>query len=72
MSYPIDLSGRIAQCREQRQHAPALARESEGLLALAAFIGLQSRAMPLAPPADGRLQATLPPYSWQMIRVKLG
>ena len=54
----IDLAGRIAQCREQRQHAPALARESEGLLALAAFIGLQSRAMPLAPPADGRLQAT--------------
>ena len=55
---PIDLSGRIAQCREQRQHGPALARESEGLLALAAVSGLQSRAMPLAPPADGRLQST--------------
>ena len=55
---PIDLPGRIAQCREQRQHAPALARESQGLLSLAAFIGLQSRGMPLAPPADGRLQST--------------
>lgn len=54
----IDLSGRIAQCREQRQHAPALARESQGLLSLAAFVGMQSRGMPLAPPTDGRLQST--------------
>ncbi len=54
----IDLAGRIAQCREQRQGAPALARESQGLLSLAAFIGLQSRGMPLAPPADGRMQGS--------------
>lgn len=57
-SAAIDLAGRIAQCREQRQGAPPLARESQGLLSLAAFIGLQSRGMPLAPPADGRMQAS--------------
>lgn len=55
-SAAIDLAGRIAQCREQRQHAPALARESQGLLSLAAFIGLQSRGMVVAPPTDDRLQ----------------
>jgi len=54
-SAPIDLAGRIAQCRSQRQGAPPLARESHGLLALTAFVGLQSRGMPIAPPEDPRL-----------------
>ena len=52
---PIDLAGRIQQCRETRQGAPPLARESQPLLALSAFIGEQSRGMLIAPPDDPRL-----------------
>jgi L-cysteine S-thiosulfotransferase len=52
---PIDLSGKIQQCRTERQKAPDLARESRGLLGLAAYIGQQSRGMPVAPPDDPRL-----------------
>ncbi|WP_431285017.1 sulfur oxidation c-type cytochrome SoxA [Humitalea sp. 24SJ18S-53] len=54
---PIDLAGRIAQCRERRQGAPPLARESQGLLSLGAFVGQQSRGLPISPPADPRLDA---------------
>ncbi|HEV7267143.1 MAG TPA: sulfur oxidation c-type cytochrome SoxA [Falsiroseomonas sp.] len=54
---PIDLAGRIAQCRTERQGAPAVARESQGLLALSAFVGQQSRGLPISPPADPRLDA---------------
>lgn len=52
---PIDLAGRVNQCRTQRQGAPALARESDALLALTTFIAHQSRGMPVAPPAEPRL-----------------
>lgn len=52
---PIDLAGRIQQCRETRQGAPPLARESQPLLALSAFVGEQSRGLPIAPPQDPRL-----------------
>lgn len=54
---PIDLAGRIMQSREKRQGAPHLARESEGLLALTAYVGLQSRGQPISRPADPRLIA---------------
>lgn len=54
---PIDLAGRIAQCREARQGAPPLARESEALLALATYVGHQSRGLPINPPSDPRLAA---------------
>ncbi|MGG5887743.1 sulfur oxidation c-type cytochrome SoxA [Falsiroseomonas sp. HC035] len=54
---PIDLAGRIAQCRAERQGAAPLARESQGLLALSAYVGEQSRGLPIAPPADARLDA---------------
>ncbi|MGK7867434.1 sulfur oxidation c-type cytochrome SoxA [Falsiroseomonas sp. E2-1-a20] len=54
---PIDLAGRIAQCRVERQGAAPLARESQGLLALSAYVGEQSRGLPIAPPADPRLNA---------------
>src|SRR5208337_3393745 len=43
----LNLEGRIQQCREQRQQAPALHYESEDLLALTAFIANQSRGMPM-------------------------
>jgi len=52
---PIDLQGRINQCRQDQQKDTPLAPESSDLLALSAFIGLQSRGMPTAPPDDQRL-----------------
>jgi len=44
---PINLEGRINLCRTERQQAPALAPESREGLALATFIGTQSRGMPI-------------------------
>ncbi len=52
---PVDLQGRIDQCRTERQHADALAFESRDLLALTAFVARQSRGLPIEPPADPRL-----------------
>ena len=53
----IDLAGKIAKCRMTRQHATSLPRESEELLGLTAYVGHQSRGMPIAPPDDARLDA---------------
>jgi sulfur-oxidizing protein SoxA len=55
---PIDLAGRIALCRRERQGANEPARESDELLALAAFVAHQSRGLPIAPPDDARLAAS--------------
>lgn len=52
---PIDLTGRIAQCRSDRQGGTPLARDSDELLALTTFVAHQSRGMPIAPPDDPRL-----------------
>jgi sulfur-oxidizing protein SoxA len=52
---PVDLEGRINQCRRTHQQAEPFARESADLLGLTAFVALQSRGMPLAPPDDPRL-----------------
>ena len=52
---PLDLQGRINACRETRQQATPFAPESKELLALSAYIGKQSRGMPIAPPNDPRL-----------------
>lgn len=52
---PLDLSGRINACRTGQQKAEAFKPESAQLLALSAYIGLQSRGMPVAPPEDPRL-----------------
>lgn len=54
---PIDLAGKIDQCRTTRQQATSLPRESEEALGLAAYVGHQSRDMPIAPPDDPRLDA---------------
>lgn len=48
----LDLSGRINACRARHQGAPRLGSEEPSLLALAAFVGFQSRGLPLAPPQD--------------------
>ena len=53
---PVDLQQRINICRETHQQQPALAAESRPLLGLAAYIGLQSRGLPVSPPQDARLQ----------------
>ena len=51
----LNLSGRINACRVRHQQANALAGEHADLLALAAYVGLQSRGQPLRPPDDPRL-----------------
>ena len=50
---PINLEQRINQCRTERQQAPALANESQALLALTAFVAHQSRGMPVQVSVDG-------------------
>jgi sulfur-oxidizing protein SoxA len=50
---PLTLEQRIDQCRTQRQEAPALRPESDERLALAAYVGLQSRGLPLAVEVEG-------------------
>ncbi len=45
---PIDLQGRINQCRQARQGAEPFAAESQELLALTTIVAHQSRGMPVA------------------------
>lgn len=52
----IDLQARINACRVQHQRQPAFTAESRPLLGLAAYLGLQSRGLPVQPPDDPRLQ----------------
>ncbi|MDY6945341.1 MAG: sulfur oxidation c-type cytochrome SoxA, partial [Pseudomonadota bacterium] len=53
---PVDLMGRINQCREQRQGAAPLAYQSDELLGLTAYVAYQSHGMPISPPIDPRLK----------------
>lgn len=48
---------RIQNCRLEQQKAPALAPESEGLLALSALVSHQSRGQPMAVRIDGPARA---------------
>jgi sulfur-oxidizing protein SoxA len=52
---PIDLQGRINQCRQARQGAEPLAAESQELLALTTAVAHQSRGMPVEPVTDPAL-----------------
>lgn len=56
---PVDLEGRIELCRTLHQKSPAFGAESRELLALTAFVAKQSRGLPVAPPADPRLDDAL-------------
>jgi len=49
---PVNIEQRINICRAERQQAPPLAYESRDLLALTAFVGKQSRGLPLAVAED--------------------
>ena len=53
---PVSLGQRINLCRQNHQTAPALAFESQDLLGIEAYVAHQSRGLPLAPPADPRLE----------------
>ncbi len=55
-SRPIDLQGRINQCRLDRQGAPELPLEGHDLLALTAYVAQQSRGLPVSPATDPRLE----------------
>jgi sulfur-oxidizing protein SoxA len=51
---PIDLEQRINLCRTEQQKAAPLAYESRELLALSAYVGKQSRGMPIAAVNDDK------------------
>ncbi len=51
----LNLAGRINACRQHHQGADLLPPEHADLLALSAYVGLQSRGLPLRPPDDARL-----------------
>jgi sulfur-oxidizing protein SoxA len=52
----VNLEQRINACRVERQKAAPLAYESKELLALTAYVGRQSRGLPIAIDADAALQ----------------
>jgi L-cysteine S-thiosulfotransferase len=52
---PLDLGARIQACRQRHQGAAPYAAESQELLGLQSYISFQSRGLPVAPPADARL-----------------
>ncbi len=54
---PVNLDQRINICRAQRQNAQPFAYEGKDMLALSAFVAMQSRGEPIAPPDDPRLQS---------------
>lgn len=49
----LDLEARINACRVRRQGLSALARESDDLLALSAYVAYQSRGIPVSVDIDG-------------------
>jgi sulfur-oxidizing protein SoxA len=53
---PLDLQGRINECRETQQQAQPFTWEGKELLALTTYVGKQSRGQPIAPPDDPRLE----------------
>jgi len=55
LARPVTLGERINLCRTRRQQADAWRPESAELLALEAFVALQSRGQPIAPPDDPHL-----------------
>jgi L-cysteine S-thiosulfotransferase len=56
LNRPVNLEQRVNICRVERQQATPLPYESKEQLALSAFVGLQSRNEPVAPPDDARLK----------------
>jgi sulfur-oxidizing protein SoxA len=55
--HPVDLEGRINLCRLQNQKTEPLRAESDELVALTAYVAMQSKGEKIAPPDDPRLPA---------------
>jgi sulfur-oxidizing protein SoxA len=53
---PVNLGTRINLCRQRHQGQSPLPAEHQELLSLEVLVGQQSRGLPMAPPADPRLQ----------------
>ena len=53
LGHPLTLEQRIEQCRTERQGATPFAHERDELLAITAFVGLQSRGMGVTVDASG-------------------
>lgn len=53
----VDLQGRINLCRTRQMRAPAFQAEGQDLVALAAYVGFQSRGLPIDPPAGPAMDA---------------
>ncbi len=51
----LNLAGRINACRQRHQGQTALPPEHADALGMAAFLGLQSRGLPVSPAEDARL-----------------
>ncbi len=49
----VNIESRINDCRTRRMEAPALPHEGAALLGLSAYVGLQSRGMPMEVEIDG-------------------
>lgn len=56
---PVNLEQRINLCRTRQQQAPPLAYESKDLLALSAYVGRQSRGLPIEIAIDARTKPFL-------------
>ena len=56
---PVDLEERVNICRAEKQQATPLAFESKELLALAAYVGRQSRGMPIDIADEARIKPFL-------------
>jgi len=54
----INLGQRINMCRERKQQAAPWRAESEELLGMEAYVAMQSRGMPVAPPQDQGTRAS--------------
>ncbi len=54
---PVNLQQQINLCRTKEQQVPALPAEDQTLLGIEAYLALQSRRMPIAPPIDTKLNA---------------
>lgn len=57
--YPMNLAGRINQCRQRHMGATRFTSESAELLSLQSFVALQSRGIGIRPSKDVRMKATI-------------
>jgi sulfur-oxidizing protein SoxA len=56
LARPVNLATRINLCRQRHQGQQPWPAEHQDLLSLEALLGLQSRGLTVAPPADARLE----------------